>query len=80
MAKQRATIAQRANELYSLIADLGPGWHTRGDMARFMGKARLSPFDVAALEALAESGRVMAEQHEIDAPIPVRWEYKIKEG
>ncbi|MEP7286941.1 MAG: hypothetical protein ABI947_14385 [Chloroflexota bacterium] len=80
MTRSRTTIAQRANEIYAIIANLGQGWHTRSDIARLMGKPHLTPFDVAALEALAENGRVIAEQHEIDSPIPVRWEYKIKEN
>ncbi|MEP7284326.1 MAG: hypothetical protein ABI947_01000 [Chloroflexota bacterium] len=79
MMAQRTAIAERAEMLYQTLLALGVGWHGRAEIAAQLGKRQLSSYDGAALEVLIQEGRVEAERHEIDSPIPVRWEYRIIE-
>jgi hypothetical protein len=77
MAQQTA-LSKHAEKIYAALEALGPGWHSRADLAAALNKRRLSAYEQAALDTLVESGRVIAEQHTIDAPIPQRWEYMVR--
>lgn len=75
MTKTRS--AQPA-QLLEAIRALGPGWVTRSQIAAHIGKPKLSPIEVTRLETLIQMGVIEAERHEIEGPIPLRWEYRIK--
>ena len=75
------TLERNAEKLYATLHSLGPGWHSRQEVANFLGKSRLTGHDASALDLLAMQGRIIAERHEIPAPTTIerRWEYKIAE-
>jgi len=79
MPQQQTAMAKHAEKLFEALKACGSGWHSRGDIARQMGKNRMSSYDAAALEILLATARIEAERHTIEGPIPLRWEYKIKE-
>jgi hypothetical protein len=72
------SLARHADKLHSALVALGPGWHGRADIARQLGRPRLVSYDTQALEWLVATGRIEAERHEIEGPIPQRWEYRVK--
>jgi hypothetical protein len=76
---QTTALGQHAERLYAALRALGPGWHARPEIASKIGKRRLQPWDVAALDLLIMQGRIECERHEVDAPIPVRNEYRVRE-
>lgn len=76
----RKTISERTAEMLDAIRRCGAGWHSRAAIAEQLGRNRLSGADVTLLEMLIENGQVLAEQHEIDAPISQRWEYRLPEA
>jgi hypothetical protein len=73
----RKTIDDKQAELLKAIRSCGSGWHSRGEIAAQLGKNRLGASDAMILELLAKQGFIIAEQHEIDAPISIRWEYQL---
>lgn len=79
MTQHETALSQHADKLFAAIQSLGEGWHGRAEIAQIMKKRRLTTYDAAALDLLIMQGRVEAEQHKIDAPIQVRWEYRVKE-
>ncbi len=70
-------IAERAQALKQKAID--GQWATRGAIARRLGKSRLNPDEVAALEYLAAQGQAEAREVETRAPSGRRWEYRLKE-
>jgi len=61
-------------------AALGRGrnqWHTRLEIARAIGKKRLTPYDIDLLDLLAEMGRIRVRQTEGYSREGYRWEYGI---
>jgi hypothetical protein len=78
MMTQETALSVKAGKLIAAIEQCGPGWHSRAEIAQQLNKRRLSAYETAVLDTLVESGRVEAEQHRIDAPIQVRWEYRLK--
>lgn len=52
-------------------------WISRADVSRLMGRSRVYPTDVAALEKLAALGLVEAREAPRGAA-GTRWEYRIK--
>jgi hypothetical protein len=75
----RKSVSEKRAVILEAIRRCGAGWHSRAEIAAQLGKRRLNPTEATLLETLVESGEVEAERHEIDAPIPIRWEYRIKE-
>jgi hypothetical protein len=69
---------QKATKMLEALERCGSGWHSRAEIAEALNKQRLTDADVLALDYLIKEGLIEAERHEIDAPIPVRWEYRIK--
>jgi hypothetical protein len=80
MTKYRTSTGQQAERLFQALKKLGPGWHSRAEIAARIGKPRITGLDASALDLLVETGQVEAERHEINAPIQQRWEYRVKEG
>ena len=72
----QSPIAERAQ---ALKRALDSQWATRGAIARRLGKSRLNPYEVAALDHLAEQGQVEAREVKTNAPSGTRWEYRLKE-
>ncbi len=79
MAQEYKTpMGQHAQKILQALRDLGPDWHSRAVIAAHLNKRRLNPAEVAVLNMLVESGRVEAERHIIDGPMPMIWEYRIR--
>ena len=76
----RKSLEEQSGKILTAIKALGPGWHSRAEISAQLGKKRLFAADATLLSYLVETGKVEAEQHEIEANIPIRWEYRIKEG
>ncbi len=64
-------------KVYNALAQLGEGWHGRAELAALLGRPKLHMSDTAALDLLIAAGRIEVERHKINAPIPIRWEYRI---
>jgi hypothetical protein len=79
MAQDTTLLGQRAELIFNALSALGPGWHSRPEIAGQIGAKRLQLLDAAALDLLTMQGRIEAERHPINAPIRERWEYRIKE-
>lgn len=73
------SLEEQSDKILKAIKALGPGWHGRSEIAAQLGKKRLFAAEATLLSYLVETGKVEAEQHEIEANIPIRWEYRIRE-
>lgn len=78
MMTQETALSVQAEKLLTALRQCGPGWHSRAAIAEQIGKRRLSGYEAAVLDSLVEQGKIEAERHHIDAPIPLRWEYRIR--
>ncbi len=74
------TVKQAA--LIEVLRSMGAGWHSRAAIATAMGKNRLNPLDIAALDEL--SAFVEIERRAVigDRPSFAQYEYRLtpKEG
>ncbi len=72
-------LTEQAETLYRALVACGPGWHSRAELAKQMGKNRLNPFDTTLLDVLRDAGRIEAEQQDTPGPITYKWVYRVKE-
>jgi hypothetical protein len=71
---------EKARRMLSALEALGPGWHSRAELAAHLGKTKLNPVDIIALDTLAALGRIDRRMQ----PMPGRpqvnqTEYRIEE-
>jgi chromosome partitioning protein len=52
------------------------GWLSRSELALRLGKARLTPHEIALLERLTLSGMVESSTHENQSPVKYEWIYR----
>ncbi|MHB8628774.1 MAG: hypothetical protein ACYDBJ_18060 [Aggregatilineales bacterium] len=73
------TLERNSEKLYQALQELGSGWHTRQEIADYLGKSRLTGHDASALDLLVMQGRIIAERHEIPPPTTIerRWVYML---
>jgi uncharacterized membrane protein len=57
-----------------------PDWATRAEIARALGKRRLNPYELAALDLLVERGQIITQQEKMPGAIGFQWQYKVKEN
>jgi predicted transcriptional regulator len=55
-------------------------WTSRAELAKLLGKKRLNPYEVAALDMLTAQGQIEAEKRPAIGPIGYQWFYRRKEG
>lgn len=74
-------IQRRQTALIEVLRTMGDGWFSRGDIAAAMGKNRLNPSELDALDDLAIRGDII-ERRLGEAAIPNvnQWQYRIKGG
>jgi hypothetical protein len=63
-------------QLLDVFKDAGGEWLSRGQIARLLGKKRLNPAELAALETLIKEGRIEAVEKATNAPSGVVWMYR----
>lgn len=74
-------ITKRQNAIVELLRGLGPGWHSRNDLAAAKGVIRLSPVDIEALDELAVRGFIVERQLQPGPRESVfQWHYRLKGG
>lgn len=65
--------------LIEALSRLGvASWHTRGAIAESLGKSRLNVSEVAALDRLANSGRIQQRVVAATNPLLNRYEYSLE--
>jgi hypothetical protein len=69
---------EKSEIILKAIRDLGAGWHGRAEIAKALDKKRLYTEDVLVLDHLVEKGLLEIQRQDIEGPIPVRWEYRLK--
>lgn len=72
----KSTFGERADKLQAVIEQTPGVTVKRSEIARRLGKKQLNPSDVAALDYLAEAGRIEQVKVEDSTPIGYRFEYK----
>ncbi len=68
----------KTDRLLDAIRKCGPGWVSRSQIAAQLGKGRLTGPEAMVLSSLVAMGVLEAERHEINGPIPTRWEYRLR--
>lgn len=73
-------IGKRSETVFTALSKLGPGWHTRSEIAGQLkpGRNRLFEYELAALEMLVVLKSVEAQRIETGKAIPLKWVYRIK--
>ena len=75
-------ITRRQSELIALLKQLGPGWHTRTEIAAAKGAPnRMSPVDIEALDELAARSFIVERSLEPrrTGEAVSRWVYRLKD-
>ncbi len=68
-------LTEQAQKLLEILRATGQDWMNRKDIARAIGKRRLTPYDIALLELLQEKGLVEIQSRENGTPIGYEWVY-----
>jgi hypothetical protein len=68
----------RTQDILAALKDMGPGWHSRADLAAHFSKNRLNPVEVAALDYLVAVGLIESELHPTSTQHINQWVYRIK--
>jgi hypothetical protein len=70
----------RIRYLIDTLRGLGPGWHSRAELAAYLGKNRLNPAETATLDILAATGPLEREMRAVpERPHLNEYVYRIKE-
>ena len=70
-------ITPRAEKLQNALAGRKNQWFTRHDVARLVGKKRLTPHEIDLLHLLGEKGRIRIRQEEGYSRDGYRWLYGV---
>lgn len=70
-------VTPHAQKLLDALEKRRNQWLTRLEVARAIGKKRLTPYDINLLELLAESGQIRVQQTEGYSREGYRWEYGV---
>jgi hypothetical protein len=73
------TIEANEERLIEALGELGPGWHTRNDLAAQMDKRRLDPVLATLLEVLVRAGRIERKERRVPGRNLVEGQYRLKE-
>lgn len=53
-------------------------WLDRSEIARLLGKKRLTQYEIALLDLLTEQGSIETRQQEGYSPLGYKWQHRIK--
>jgi hypothetical protein len=68
-------LTEQAHKLLETLRKTGIEWMNRKDIARAIGKRRLTPYDIALLELLQDKGLVEIQSRTNGTPIGYEWVY-----
>lgn len=68
-------LAEQAQRLLEILRETRTPWMNRKEIARAIGKRRLTPYDIALLELLQEQGLVEIQSRTNGTPIGYEWVY-----
>ncbi|MBL8165566.1 MAG: hypothetical protein JNJ61_26520 [Anaerolineae bacterium] len=68
-------LTEQAQKLLEILQKKGNVWMNRKDIARAIGKRRLTPYDIALLELLQDKGLVEIQSRANGTPIGYEWVY-----
>ena len=68
-------LTEQAQKLLEILKGTRIEWMNRKDIARAIGKRRLTPYDIALLELLHGKGLVEIKSRENGTPIGYEWVY-----
>ena len=73
-------ITRRQSAMIVLLKQLGPGWHSRNEIATAKGVVRLNPVDIEALDELAIRGFIVERELQPGPREAVfQWHYRLKD-
>lgn len=72
-------ITSKRELLIDALRGLGPGWHSRSDLARAFGKKRLNPVETAALDHLAATDEIERQSAPGGHDGVMQWVYRLKD-
>lgn len=75
--KQPDHITPLGSHLLGILQKHTGDWLTRGAIADYLGRSRLTPYDIATLEFLANAGLIEAKEA-TRGVVGKRWEYRVK--
>jgi hypothetical protein len=61
--------------MLEILAALGPGYHTRREIAERLGRPELWPREVYALHVLAAEGAIRVRRQKSPGTMPLIWTY-----
>jgi hypothetical protein len=80
MTMEGTPLDDKARRMLAALKALGKGWHSRADVAAQIGKNRLNPVEIVALDMLASAGQIdRAMKPKPDMPQVNQWVYRSKE-
>jgi hypothetical protein len=68
-------LTEQAQKLLEILRDNRYPWMNRKEIAKAIGKRRLTPYDIALLELLQERGLVEIKSRPNGTPIGYEWVY-----
>lgn len=72
-------VTEQSQRFLDLLSRQPSKWFTRSELARLVGKRRLNPYDVAAIELLYEQGLVERQSQEKEGILNFKWVYRAKD-
>jgi hypothetical protein len=73
-------LTEQAQKLLEILRETRIPWMNRKDIAKTLGKRRLTPYDIALLELLSERGLVEIKSRPNGTPIGYEWVYHARDG
>jgi hypothetical protein len=71
-------LTEQAQKLLEILRNDRVQWMNRKEIARAIGKRRLTPYDIALLELLQDRGLVEIQSRPNGTPIGYEWVYHAK--
>ncbi len=73
-------LTEQGQRLLDILQKPGHEWMSRKQIARALGKRRLTPYDIALLEILQDKGLVEIQSRANGTPIGYEWVYHARPG
>ncbi len=72
-------LSEQANKFLIILRQYSGNdhWLSRSDIADLIGKKRLNPYEVAAIDLLAENGLIERTREQMPGPIGYQWKYRV---
>jgi len=72
-------LTEQAHKLLEILRETRIPWMNRKDIAKAIGKRRLTPYDIALLELLQDRGLVEIKSRPNGTPIGYEWVYHARQ-